>query len=115
MSEPTVAGAETGAEKAASNVEAVVNAILPAAAAFGPVGVEAAAGIGVAENVANAIISATSNHEAPLAIAAGAATALVNNAQPVLATLPAASQEKAKDGLNLLQTILADLQAIFHI
>jgi len=97
-----------------TNIETGLNeAAAIGAAVGGPVGQDVATGLQVGEAVVNSVLASQSAHANALATAASAANTLATAAEPVLATLPADTATKAKAGLSLLQTILADLKAIF--
>jgi len=97
-----------------ANIETGLNeAAAIGAAVGGSVGQDVATGLQVGEAVANSVLASQSAHASALDTATSAANTLATAAEPVLATLPAADATKAKAGLNLLQTILADLKAFF--
>jgi hypothetical protein len=99
-----------------TQIENVLNVAAGVGAAVGgPVGQAVAAGLQVGEAVVNAVQSSQSAHADALTTAAAAAGALVNAAEPVLATLPAQDAAKAQASLGLLQTVLADLKKIFGL
>ena len=99
-----------------TNIETGLNAAAAiGAAAGGPIGADVAEGLQVGEAVVNPVVASQSAHASALDTATTAASTLATAAEPVLATLPAADAAKAKAGLGLLQTILADLKSIFGL
>lgn len=104
----------SGAQKAATNVEDIVNSILPLDAALGgTTGAAINAGVTLAEKVTNAILVSTATHAAPLAIAEGAVNAVAANAAPVIATLSPADQTRANAALDLWQSAVAEVKAVW--
>jgi len=99
-----------------TKIETGLNAVAAiGAAAGGPIGADVAEGLQVGEAVVNSVVASQSAHASALDTATTAASTLATAAEPVLATLPAADAAKAKAGLGLLQTILADLKSIFGL
>lgn len=99
-----------------ANIETGLNAAAAiGVAAGGSVGTAVANGLQIGEAVVNSVVASQSAHATALDTATTAAATLATAAEPVLATLPSGDAAKAKAGLSLLQTILADLKSIFNL
>lgn len=81
----------------------------------GPIGLAVDAGLQAGEAVANSVQASQAAHTTALDTAAAAITTLASAAAPVVAALPPKDAAKAAAGMNVLQSVLAELKSIFAL
>ena len=81
----------------------------------GPVGLAVDAGLQAGEAVVNTVQTSQAAHATALDTAAAAVGSLASAAAPAVAALPPDDAAKAAAGLNMLQSVLAELKSIFSL